>query len=72
MENIIIVNCPIQRSKDEIFAMAKNDPHLCDAIKSLSAQYAKEGIETFEQHLNIIATERGYYAAFYESDLQHA
>ena len=72
MNRIVITHCPLETNKDEVFAMAKPDEKLIDAIKMHSKKKAGEGIETFEQKDNIIATEKGYYCAFFESDLQHS
>lgn len=69
MSKIIITTCPINTDKDEVFAMCKNDAKLIDAIKLQSVRLKAEGIETFIQKDNIIATDKGYYCAFYEEDL---
>lgn len=72
MNRIIITHCPLVTNKDEVFAMAKNDEELIDAIKKHSKKQSNEGVETFERKENIIVTEKGYYGAFWESDLLHA
>lgn len=72
MNRIVITHCPLEVDKDEVFAMAKNDEQLINAIKKQSEQKTLEGVETFERRDNIIATEKGYYFAFWASDLQHA
>jgi hypothetical protein len=69
MSKIIITTCPISTNKDEVFAMCKNDTKLIEAIKIQSVRLKDEGIETFIQKDNIIATDNGYYCAFYEEDL---
>ena len=51
------------------FAMCQHDTELIDAIKNTSDKLKTEGIETFIQKDNIIATDKGYYCAFYEEDL---
>lgn len=72
MNRIVITHCPLETNKDEVFAMAKSDEQLIDAIKRHSEKQSNEGVETFERKENIIATEKGYYCAFWESDLRHA
>lgn len=70
-KTIVITGCPISTNKDEVFAMCQNDAELIDAIKNTSEKLkATEGIETFIQKDNIIATDSGYYCAFYEEDLR--
>ena len=68
---IIITFCPLQKDTEEIWKMGQNDEKLINVIKKKSQQKSLEGIETFERRQNIIATEEGYYFAFYEKDLQH-
>lgn len=72
MNKIIITYCSLETNKDEVFAMAKEDHRLIDAIKKQSEEKANNGVETFEQRNNIIVTEEGYYFAFWEDDLQHS
>lgn len=69
---IVITHCPLQTDAEKVWKMAKEDKILIDIIKKQSELKKNKGIETFEQRHNIIATEEGYYLAFYEKDLQHA
>ena len=69
---IVITHCPLQTDVEEIWKMGQEDETLINAIKKQSEQKALEGVETFERRQNIIATEKGYYFAFWENDLRHA
>jgi hypothetical protein len=66
---IVITHCSLDNNVEEIWKMGQNDEKLIYAIKEVREQKALNGIETFEQRQNIIATEEGYYFAFWEEDL---
>ena len=66
---IVITHCPLETDAKEVWKMGQDDEVLIKAIEEISNQKALQGIETFEQRQNIIATEEGYYFAFYEEDL---
>ena len=72
MSNIIITSCELTTPKEDVFAMAKNDQKLIDAITEFKKERASNNIETFEQKDNIIVTEEGYYCAFWDYELAHA
>lgn len=69
MNRIVITKCPLHTNISEVFSMAKEDEKLINAITEYRDFLHVEGIETFDQKLNIIATEKGYYFAFWEDDL---
>lgn len=72
MSNIIITHCPLNIEKDQVLAMAHDDPELINEIKKISKEKESQHVETFMQYQNIIATEEGYYFAFWDYQLEHA
>lgn len=70
MDKIVITYAPIHANKDNIFSMAKDDENLISAIQLYSKDQSMKGVEIFERKQNIIATENGYYMAFFEGDLE--
>lgn len=71
MNPIVITSCPLSVKKEEIFKMATPDSLLESAIKAYSKKMTQKGLETFEHYQNVIITEKGYFMAFYQSDLNH-
>jgi len=71
MRTIVITSCPLSTNKNEVFAMAKNDKQLVDVIGIFGKGIKKsEDIETFFQKDNIIVTNKCYFCAFFEDDLE--
>lgn len=62
---IIIVPISIKSNKSMIAKTAINDPKLIAKIEEQIAECERNNIEIFGQKYNIIATEKGYFAAVY-------
>lgn len=69
MDNIVITTLPIACERESVFAMAKRDRPLINSICKFAKRLREEGIEVFARKENIIATEKGYFLAFFEKDL---
>jgi hypothetical protein len=70
-ENIIITTCPITEDKDEVFKMAENDQRLISEIIEYGDKLLKEqDVEIFHRNKNILVTSKGYFMAFWETDLK--
>lgn len=69
VDNIIITKFPLNNEAEDVFKFSKDDPELVEAIKNVIKGLKKQSIEIFEHRGNIIATDVGYFGAFYESDL---
>lgn len=69
MQKILIASWPLDQSS--LFGPYSDDPELVSAI---TVYYHKElepcGIELYHQKGNKIATESGFFGAFYERDLE--
>lgn len=72
MEEIIITHCPLNSIPEDIFKMAKDDAKLVKAIQEYGDRLKERDVEIFENRQNIIVTDKGFYLAFYESDLECA
>ena len=62
---VVITECSLSEDPDRIFKMAKDDPTLISAI--ISYGY---GMKIIKRVKNIILTDRGYFCAFYATDLE--
>lgn len=51
---------------------AVEDKYLTEYVKEYKIKLESERIEIFEHKGNTLATENGYYCAFWESDLEKA
>ncbi|MDC7248571.1 MAG: hypothetical protein PQJ49_01470 [Sphaerochaetaceae bacterium] len=69
VDNIIITKFPLSNEAEDVFRFVKEDPDLIEAIENVKKGLKKNSIEIFEHRGNIIATDVGYFGAFYESDL---
>lgn len=67
---IVITTMPLGTPKEEAFDCAVDDRELINAICEYSKELRKGDIEIFERKKNVIATEKGYYIAWYEDDLR--
>lgn len=63
--DIIIVPISIKSNKAMIANTAINDPKLIAEIEKKIAECERNEIEVFGQKYNVIATEKGYFAAVY-------
>ena len=70
MNRIVIVSCPLDVDKNEMFEQCRTDEHLESAIVNYGKELIRNGQEIFEHRDNIIVTESGYYASFYEDELE--
>lgn len=69
-KKIVITFLPLTKSKEEVFGIVKRSKLLINTICKYSKELKRAGIEVYERHVNIIHTERGYYCAFFEEDLE--
>jgi len=71
MSNIVFCNFPLDIEGERIEEIKREQTELIDAIEEYSVKLGQEqDIETFSRFDNVIATEDGYYAAFYASDVK--
>lgn len=68
-EPIVICHLPLKVKPEIAFKDSAKDRGLISAIVSYRKQLEKDNIEVFKRVDNVIATEKGYYIAFYEKDL---
>ncbi len=71
-KNIVITKMPISVPGERAFKSRIADRILINAIVEYRKELEKKGVEIFERVDNIIATEEGYYFAFYEKDFEAA
>ena len=69
VERICIAHAPIDTNQVEIFNVIQEDKNLVEAIINFGNEL--EDVEIFDQNGSMIATEQGYYLAFYEKQLTH-
>ncbi len=67
---IAITTMPITVPAKDAFDCAIRDRDLIDSICKYSDKIREEGVEIFKRVDNIIATDKGYFCAFYEEDLR--
>lgn len=67
-KKINIYPLPLSADAKTVFSTAKSDIKLIEAINKERDRLIEEGVEIFEQKDNIIVTERGYFAAFYDKE----
>ena len=68
-KSVVITKINISTPAQEVFAMCKDDIRLKNIINLQKKKCQAADIEVFETNQNIIATEEGYYCAFYAEDL---
>lgn len=66
---VVITHLDKSKNKEEVFAIAKRSKLLKNSIIRYSEDLLKQGIKTYERHINIIRTSNGYYLALYHQDL---
>lgn len=66
--SITIATIPLSVSYKEVVLLSKSDPVLIKAVKKYVCEL--KDVEVFEHFDNIIATNKGYYCAFYSNELQ--
>lgn len=69
-KTIAITTMPISVPKEDAFDCAVDDRELIDAICKYSDLLRKENVEVFKRVKNVIATDKGYYIAWYEEELR--
>lgn len=67
---VIITTLPISTPAEEAYECIIDDKGLIGAICEYRSMLEKDGVEVFSRNKNIIATEKGWFFAFYESDIQ--
>ncbi len=68
-KEVVICKVSIAVEAKKIFKYCLKDKYLVEAISIVKENLEKKGVEVYEQKYNIIATTKGYYAAFLKSDL---
>lgn len=69
-KSIAITTMPVSVPAEEAFDCAIKDRDLIDSICKYSDKLRGEGVEVFKRVDNVIATEKGYFVAWYEEDLR--
>jgi predicted Zn-dependent protease with MMP-like domain len=67
--NIIITTLPLSVGVDVAFRNTVHDNTLIGAIVQYRKKLESEDVEVYKRVNNVIVTEKGYFFAFYESDL---
>lgn len=70
-KKIVYTYLPLTKEKEEVFSIAKRSKLLINAICEYSKELKRAGVEVYERYVNVIHTERGYYCAFFEDDLEN-
>jgi len=68
-KKIVITYLPLSKDKEEVFSIVKRSRLLINAICQYSKELKRAGVEVYERRVNIIYTEKGYYCAFFEDDV---
>ena len=68
-ESIVICQLPLSVKPEIAFRDTAHDRVLIGGIVDYRKQLERENIEVFKRVDNVIATEKGYYIAFYEKDI---
>lgn len=71
-EGIVVVKFPLSNNPEDAWSFARPDKALIDVINEAKKKLKNDGVEIFEQRDNVIATDVGYYAAFWEKDFNAA
>ena len=66
---IVITSIPLVNSAEDVFKFVRDDADLISAINIFKRGLVLGGAEIYKQDKNILATDKGYFASFYESDL---
>jgi hypothetical protein len=67
---ISITTAPLSMPKEDAFECAERDRNLIDHICRFADKLREQNIEVFERKDNVIATESGYYFAYYTEDIR--
>lgn len=68
-DDIVITSIPLTNEADEVFKFVRDDEDLIESINVFKQGLITGGVEIYKQNKNIIATDKGYFASFYKSDL---
>lgn len=68
--NIVLTSMSISADRDKVFSMAKHDKILISKIIHKANEFRKDNIEVFARRFNCIATEKGYFFAMYEDEIE--
>lgn len=68
LNGIVITHLPINTKNIDVFKVVQNDVRLEKAIEDFGNTLGD--VEIFDYLGNVIATEQGYYCAFYENQLK--
>lgn len=66
---VVITSIPLENNADNVFKFVRDDEGLIEAINIFKRGLVLGGAEIYKQDKNILATDKGYFASFYESDL---
>lgn len=69
-KKISITTAPLSMKKEDAFECAERDRNLIDHICRFADKLREQDIEVFERRDNVIATESGYYFAYYDEDIR--
>lgn len=67
---VLITHLPIEKDKEEVFALVKRSRLLINSICEYSKELRKKGVKVYERKVNIIRTNAGYFCAFDEEYLK--
>ncbi len=67
--DVSIILFSIKENKDRVFSLTQDDEYLIRKIKEHASLIEQKGVEVFHYEKNIIATDTGYYGAFYEKNI---
>lgn len=67
--DIVITSIPLTNEADNVFKFVRDDEYLIRAINYFKRGLELGGVEIYKQDKNILATDKGYFASFYKTDL---
>ena len=70
-DRIVIVQFGLNNEAEKVFSFCKDNKDLETAITKVEKDLMKQNIEIYNRRQNIIATENGFFGAFFESDLSN-
>ena len=70
-DRIVIVQFGLNNEAEKVFSFCKENKDLETAITKVEKDLMKQNIEIYNRRQNIIATENGFFGAFFESDLSN-
>jgi hypothetical protein len=65
-----IIQMPISKPKNEVFAYVRSERELTDAACKYADKLREHNVEVFERKGNVLATDKGYFAVLFESEIR--